>query len=75
MPLKHPIRSYPLDSIMPGAAPSLKSFARHPHVVQHQDGAPGASKPGGAAGAGRERVAVWRRTGRDRRRARASGRC
>ena len=23
---------------MPGAAPSLKRFARHPHAVQHQDG-------------------------------------
>jgi hypothetical protein len=22
---------------MPGAAPSLKRFARHPHAVQHQD--------------------------------------
>jgi hypothetical protein len=24
---------------MPGAAPYLKRFARHPHTVQHQDGA------------------------------------
>jgi hypothetical protein len=24
---------------MPGAAPSLKRFARHSHAVQHQDGA------------------------------------
>jgi hypothetical protein len=24
---------------MPGAAPSLKRFARRPHAVQHQDGA------------------------------------
>jgi hypothetical protein len=24
---------------MPGAAPSLKRSARHPHAVQHQDGA------------------------------------
>jgi hypothetical protein len=29
----------PLDVIMPGAAPFLKRFARHPHTVQHQDGA------------------------------------
>ncbi|MGH9447970.1 MAG: hypothetical protein ACRD3O_19945, partial [Terriglobia bacterium] len=31
--------AYPLDLIMPGAAPSLKRFACHPHAVQHQDSA------------------------------------
>ena len=31
--------AYPLDLIMPGAVPSLKRFACHPHAVQHQDSA------------------------------------
>ena len=39
MPLKHPSVACPLDLIMPGAAPYLKRFARHPHAVQHQGGA------------------------------------
>jgi hypothetical protein len=42
---------------------------------RRMDGAAAPWKPGGVAGPARERVAAWRRTGRDRRRTRASGRC